>query len=68
MATLTRSSPRTATRAVDRLPGRRRRHRRQGDRTPDEGRHRSGEHQHATRDCKQVEAVDIDNVPLPSLD
>jgi hypothetical protein len=57
----TRSSPRTATRAVDRLPGRRRRHRRQEDRTPDEGRHRSGEHQHATGDCEQVEAVYTDN-------
>ena len=48
-------------RAVDRLPGRRRHHRRQGDRTPDEGRYRSDERQHATRDCKQVEAVDTDN-------
>jgi hypothetical protein len=61
MVTPTRSSPRTATRAVDRPPGRRRRHRRQGDRTPDEGRHRSGEHQHATRDCKHIEAGDTDN-------
>ena len=54
MGTLTRSSPRTATKAVDRLPGRQRRHRRQGDRTPDGGMYRSGEHQRATRDCKQV--------------
>jgi hypothetical protein len=61
MVTPTRSSPRIAMRAVDRLLGRRRRHRRQGDRTPDEGRYRSGEHQHATRDCKQIEAVDTDN-------
>ena len=61
MLTPTRSSPRTATKAVDRPPGRRRRHRRQGDHTPGEGRHRNGGHQHATRDCKQVEAVDTDN-------
>lgn len=61
MVTPTRLSPRIATRAVDRLPGRRKRHCRQGDRTPDEGRYHSGEHQHATRDCKQVEAVDADN-------
>ena len=48
-------------RAVDPLPGRQKRHHRQGDRTPGEGRQRSGEHRHATRECKQVKEVDIDN-------
>jgi hypothetical protein len=49
IVTLTISSPHTATRAVDRLPGRQRLRRRQGDRTPDEESHRSGEDQRATR-------------------
>ena len=52
VATLTRLSPHIATTAEDRPLGRQRRRRRQGDRTPGEGRHRSGEDQRATRKCK----------------
>lgn len=58
---LTRSSPRIATRAVDQLLGRQKRHHRQGDHTPGEGRQNNGEHRHATRECKQVEEIDSDN-------